>query len=105
MISRQVDQETDGSKRFKVKDQRKGLIRQSRSNMRRNVETEEVRSKAITRVHAYQSEAMLDQSQAPVQSPQNVISGFHEHSQMNTIMQASLDALPNLGQQSTGALQ
>ena len=55
------DDEADASKRAKFNNQRKGLIRQSRSNMRRNIETEDVRSKAVSRVHAYGSEHMQDQ--------------------------------------------
>lgn len=54
------------------------------------METEEVRSKVITRNHAYMGDiGANDQSLAL--SPQNVISGFHESSQMNTIAQQSTD--------------
>ena len=47
------DDEADASKRAKLSNHRKGLIRQSRSNLRRNVETEEIRSKPMTRGNAY----------------------------------------------------
>lgn len=82
----QSNLETDASKRAKASNPRKGLIRQSRSNLRRNVETEEIRSKPITRENAYKSEAANETVLNSVNSPQNVISGFHEHSQINTIM-------------------
>ena len=89
-------QETDASKRSKLRSQkRKGLIRQSRSNARRNAETEDVRSKAVTRSHVYQSEA--SQPDYPM-SPQNIISGFHESSHMNTILNQSTDQASNVEQ-------
>ena len=72
--------------------------------MRRNVETEDVRSKAVSRVHAYGSENMQDQP-SEAMSPQNVISGFHEHSQMNTIMQQSQDGPPMLHNNSIALTQ